>query len=112
MCSLICRPYLSYAVNQGAKFNRKPSIVHWEAVQRILLYAYQSKDWGILYQDPIDHSVVYDAVINFGSWADANFSTDPGTSLSVTGNLLNINLESKKKGITGGLTRIAYGPVN
>ena len=39
-CSLIFCPDLSYAVNQVAKFNNNPSI---------LLYAYQYKDWGILY---------------------------------------------------------------
>ena len=49
LCSLICRPNLSYAVNQVAKFNSKPDVLDWEAVRRILLYAYQNKDWGILY---------------------------------------------------------------
>ena len=39
-CSLVWRPDLSYAVNQVAKFNSDPGILHWEAVQRILLYAY------------------------------------------------------------------------
>ena len=63
----MCHPDLSYAVNQVAKLYIKPSIVHWEAVQRILLYVYQRNDWGILYQGPIDHSLVYDLVINFGS---------------------------------------------
>ena len=67
-CSLMCRQDLSYAVNQVAKLYIKPSIVHWEAVQRILLYVYQRKDWRILYQGHIDHSLVYDPVINFVSW--------------------------------------------
>ena len=65
--SLICHQDLSYAVNQVAKLYIKPSIVHLEAVQRILLYVYQRNDWGILSQGPIDHSLVYDLVINFGS---------------------------------------------
>ena len=38
-CSLICRPDLAFAVNQVAKFNSDPRIQHWEALQRILLYA-------------------------------------------------------------------------
>ena len=112
-CSLICRPDLSYAVNQVAKFNSNPGIAHWEAVQRILIYAYQNKDWGIIYNGPMDHNVVYDPIINFGSWADANFSTDPDTSLSVTGHLSSVDIDTKRdKGITGGLTRMANGPIN
>ena len=35
---------LSYAVNQVAKYNSDPGIVHWETVQRILLYVYQHKN--------------------------------------------------------------------
>jgi hypothetical protein len=93
-CAIVCRPDLSYAVNQAAKFNSNPGVGHWEAVQRILLYAYQSKEWGLLYVGPKDDNTVYDPVINFGSWADANFSTDPDTSISVTGNVSNINVES------------------
>ena len=48
-CPLVCRPDLSCAVNQVAKFNSDPGILHWEAVKSILLYAYQNKDWGILH---------------------------------------------------------------
>ena len=48
--SLICLPDLFYAVNQVAKYISDPGVLHWEAVQRILLYAYQYKDWGVLYQ--------------------------------------------------------------
>ena len=67
----------------------------------------------MLYQGPLDHSIVYDHIINSGSWADANFSIDTDTSLSVSGNVSNINIESKRdKGITGGQTRIANGPIN
>ena len=54
--------------------------------------------------------MVFDHVINFGSWADANFSTDPDTSLSVDRNVTNIGLESKqKKRITGCLLGVTNG---
>ena len=112
-CSTVCRPDLSYAVNQVAKFNSNPGLAHWEALQRILLYAYQSCEWGILFQGPKDDNIVYDPIINFGSWADANFSTDPDTSISITGNITNIDLESTRdKGITGSISRIANGPIS
>ena len=44
----------------------------------------------------MNRSLVYDPAINFVSRADANFSTDPDISLSVTGNVSNIDLESRK----------------
>ena len=112
-CSLICRPDLAFAVNQVAKFNSDPRIQHWEALQRILLYAYQNKDWGIQYLGPKDVNQQYDPIINFGSWADANFSTDPDTSLSVSGNIDVMNLATKReKGLSGSLSRLANGPIN
>ena len=35
--STVCRPDLSYAVNQVAKFNSNPGLAHWKALQLILL---------------------------------------------------------------------------
>ena len=75
-CSLICRLDLSYAVNKVAKFNSNPGATHGLAVHRVLIYAYEYREWGILYHDPKDDNQVYDPVINFWSWADANSSID------------------------------------
>ena len=46
--------------------------------------------------------MIYDPVINFGLGADDYFGTDPDTSLSMTGSMNKIGLETKReKGITG-----------
>ena len=83
------------------KFKSNPGAGHWEGRQRILLHAYQSRVWDILFVGPKD----YDPVINLGSWAGANSNTDPDMSLSVSGNITVMDAESKRaKGITGSLS--------
>ena len=62
-CSLKGRPDLSRCQSRGST--------------TYFADAYQDKDRGILYQGPVDHTLVYDPVINVGSWTDSNFSTDP-----------------------------------
>ena len=69
-CLTVCRPDLSYAVNQVAKFNSYPELANWEALHRFLLYAYQSVEWGIRFLGPKDDNIVYDPIINFESWTD------------------------------------------
>ena len=118
-CSILCRPDLSYAVNQLAKYLSNPGREHWMALQRVLLYLYHSREWGIEYIGPRHSTEQYQPIINFGSWADANFSTDPDTSLSTSGTVHSINLQDNipkktEKGISGFVARIGCtnGPVS
>ena len=118
-CAILCRPDISYAVNQLAKYNSNPGREHWMALQRVLIYLYHNREWGIEYTGPRNQNEEYKTVINFGSWADANFSTDPDTSLSTTGTVHSIDIKpvvippKREKGISGIIARIGEtnGPV-
>jgi Reverse transcriptase (RNA-dependent DNA polymerase) len=59
-----CRPELSCAVHQAARFSQDPRINHTKAVKRIARYLKGTINKGIIFK-PTDH--------NFKVWADADF---------------------------------------
>ena len=63
---------------------------------------------GILFVGSKNNSVVCDPVINYGSWADANFSIDSDMPLSMSGNVTRVAVESKRDSLLGQ----ANGPIS
>jgi hypothetical protein len=47
--SITCRPDISYAVSQVAKFCQNPGRAHWNAVKKILAYLSGTTELGILF---------------------------------------------------------------
>ena len=61
----------------------------WEVVQPILIYAYELREWGILFICPNDNNQLSDSIIDLACLVDANFTTYFNMLLSVTACLPN-----------------------
>ena len=48
--SITTRPDIAFAVNQAARFVNAPTVAHWRAVKRILMYVVGTKHLGLVYQ--------------------------------------------------------------
>jgi Reverse transcriptase (RNA-dependent DNA polymerase) len=83
--SASCRPDISCAVHQTARFSQEPKINHTEAVKRICRYLKGNEDKGIIMK-PSNHSFKVWVDSDFGGLWDHEIAQDnPITSKSRTG---------------------------
>lgn len=75
--SLTCRPDISYAVSQVAKFCQNPGRAHWNAVKRILAYLAGTNEFGIHFGTLTKESLV--------GYTDADYAGDLDTRCSTSG---------------------------
>jgi hypothetical protein len=73
--SITCRPDISYAVNQVAKFCPKPGRAHWSAVKRILSYLSETAEFGIFLGENSNKPLIGYTDTDFGSDIDSRCST-------------------------------------
>lgn len=78
--AIATRPDIAFAVNTLAKFNIKPSIIHWNAVTRIFGYLNRTKGLGILY-DRCGGA----AKIEVTGFTDAGNGTEPVSGYPTSG---------------------------
>jgi Reverse transcriptase (RNA-dependent DNA polymerase) len=83
-----CRPEVSCAVHQAARFSQDPRVNHSEAVKQIARYLKDSFNEGITFK-PTDHSFKVWADADFGGLWDKGIARDsPVTAKSRTGYLI------------------------
>ncbi|GAA5915667.1 hypothetical protein JCM5296_000044 [Sporobolomyces johnsonii] len=94
----ICtRPDLSYAVAVASRFSAAPAMRHWIALKRILRYAAQTKEQGLIYQPSAPSTLT--------GFTDADHAADPDTRRSVTGWVFTlagaaVDWQSKRQAVT------------
>ena len=70
------RPDIAYAAGVLSRFTSKPSKDHWLAIERVMRYLSDTKNYGLFYKK-------YPAVIE--AFSDADWNILSGDSLSTTG---------------------------
>ena len=71
---LATRPDISFAVSRVLKFSHQPSILHAQALKRLLRYLITTKQLSLLYCD---------APFILNGYSDSDFAADPATRKSV-----------------------------
>lgn len=79
------RPDICYTVSQVSKFLEDPSMSHHAAITRLYGYLSKTKDLGIEYKSggQVDD-------MELGVYVDAEFSTDPTSSSSISGYIITL----------------------
>lgn len=93
--SITCRPDISYAVNQVAKFCQNPGRARWSAVKRILSYLSGTTEFGILLGENSDQPLVGYTDADFGGDIDSRCSTS-GFTFFVYGSLVSWSSRRQK----------------
>ncbi|XP_032798447.1 secreted RxLR effector protein 161-like [Daphnia magna] len=84
--SITCRPDISFAVSQVAKFCQNPGRPHWNAVKRILSYLAGTPNLGILFCVNSKQPLVGYTDADYGGDIDSRCSTS-GFAFFVYGSL-------------------------
>ena len=83
--SITTRPDISFAVNQAARFANSPTIAHWRAVKRILMYVIASKHLGLVYERGNHHD------IQLTAFSDSDWGGERAEGRSTSGKLITLN---------------------
>ena len=82
---LATRPDISFAVSRLSKFSHQPSIIHAQALKRLLRYLVATKHLGLLY---------YDAPFSLDGYSDSDFAADSATRKSVKAYIFKLGHDS------------------
>ena len=101
-CAIATRPDISYATNKCAQFTSHPTLVHWNAANRIVRYLLNTKDHGILYRT--EGKGIQGHAHQLAGFTDADYAGDVNDRKSTTGWVFMINgapisWASKKQGL-------------
>lgn len=83
--SVTTRPDISFAVNQVARFANAPTVAHWRAVKRILMYVIASKHLGLVYKRGKCHN------IQLTAYSDSDWGGERAEGRSTSGKLITLN---------------------
>lgn len=83
--SVTTRPDISFAVNQVARFANAPTVAHWRAVKRILMYVIASKRLGLVYKRGKCHN------IQLTAYSDSDWGGERAEGRSTSGKLITLN---------------------
>jgi hypothetical protein len=93
--SITCRPDISYAVSQVAKFCQNPGRAHWSAVKKILAYLSGTTELGILFEKNETNPISGYTDADYGGDLDNRCSTS-GSVFFVYGNLVSWSSKRQK----------------
>ena len=101
-CAIATRPDISYATNKCAQFTSKPSLVHWEAAERIVRYLLQTCGHGITFRKEERGTEGYKHLLT--GYTDADFTGDSNDRKLTSGWVFTfsgspISWASKKQGL-------------
>jgi hypothetical protein len=93
--SITCRPDISYAVSQVAKFCQNPGRAHWNAVKKILAYLSGTTELGIMFEKNETSPISGYTDADYGDDLDNRCSTS-GSVFFVYGNLVSWSRKRQK----------------
>jgi len=83
--SITTRPDISFSVNQAARFVTAPSMAHWRAVKRILMYVIGTKQLGLVFQGGKQHT------LQLTAFSDSDWGGELAEGRSTSGKLIMLN---------------------
>ena len=93
--SITCRPDISFAVSQVAKFCQKPGRAHWNAVKKIIAYLSGTTQRGIVFEKKEGPPIFGYTDADYGGDLDNRYSTS-GSTFFVHGNLVSWSSKRQK----------------
>lgn len=73
----LTRPEIAYSVNKVCQFMHSPTIIHWQAVKRILRYLKGTLNHGLVFSKPKE--------LLLTGYANADWASDPDDRKSTSG---------------------------
>lgn len=83
--SVTTRPDISFSVNQAARFVTAPTMAHWRAVKRILMYVIGTKQLGLVFQGGKQ------TTLQLTAFSDSDWGGEPAEGKSTSGRLIMLN---------------------
>ena len=83
--SITTRPDIAFAVNQAARFVNAPTMAHWRAVKRILMYVIGTKHLGLVYQGGKQRT------IKLTAFSDSDWGGELAEGRSTSGKIILVN---------------------
>jgi len=82
-CAVATRPDIAFAVNKLAQYASRPSVIHWDAVKRVIRYLLHTRDYGITFR--ADGRGIEGYAHGLAGYTDADFAGDVDDRRSTTG---------------------------